>query len=319
MISIKINEIDINQRWLKNAENATKSAIREWEQWLKDGAKGKFEYKFNQQIWTIFKKWLLKYKFNNKCAYCETAAVQFYADAEHYRPKGNVKACDLGTGINTTKCLLHINSQKQSDIPHPGYFWLAYNWQNLIPACKSCNSGLDEQQGKVDQFPVSKLHVLATQLTAQQIAQLKDRYYKSVLWQDLYYLGPLDLNELEGPLILNPLNAIGEQDPRKHICFGKKGIEAGLTLEGRATIQICRLYNQQLRDLRQVAQERIHALYYGSFADPFSIVNSPIIKERIRKYINGVAPYSAAALDYLDILEKEHKKIWEDVRDQNVR
>ena len=53
-----------------------------------------------------------------KCAYCES----FYAgtqpvDVEHYRPKGKV---DGMAG-------------------HPGYWWLAGRWENLLPSCIDCN------------------------------------------------------------------------------------------------------------------------------------------------------------------------------------
>ncbi|MDH0863142.1 hypothetical protein [Mitsuaria sp. GD03876] len=56
--------------------------------------------------------------FHGKCAYCET----FYAasapvDVEHYRPKGAVS----------------------EDQTHPGYWWLAMAWDNLLPSCIDCN------------------------------------------------------------------------------------------------------------------------------------------------------------------------------------
>lgn len=56
--------------------------------------------------------------FYGKCAYCES----FYGstqpvDVEHYRPKGEVE------GIGD----------------HPGYYWLAMDWNNLLPSCIDCN------------------------------------------------------------------------------------------------------------------------------------------------------------------------------------
>lgn len=56
--------------------------------------------------------------FHGKCAYCET----FYSasapvDVEHYRPKGAVS----------------------EDDSHPGYWWLAAVWTNLLPSCIDCN------------------------------------------------------------------------------------------------------------------------------------------------------------------------------------
>jgi len=55
--------------------------------------------------------------FHGKCAYCEgrfdvTAPV----DIEHFRPKNEVAGID-----------------------HPGYWWLAAEWTNLLPSCIDCN------------------------------------------------------------------------------------------------------------------------------------------------------------------------------------
>lgn len=56
--------------------------------------------------------------FHGKCAYCETAyASTAPVDVEHFRPKAAVE-----------------------DAPgHPGYWWLAMAWDNLLPSCIDCN------------------------------------------------------------------------------------------------------------------------------------------------------------------------------------
>ena len=88
--------------------------------------------------------------FHGKCAYCEscfdaTAPV----DVEHFRPKGRVA----------------------EDALHPGYWWLAADWDNLLPSCIDCNrrrrqrlAGPDGtpmagSAGKMDQFPVEGTHL----------------------------------------------------------------------------------------------------------------------------------------------------------------
>lgn len=63
-------------------------------------------------------KLTLEKLFHGKCAYCET----FYAsahplDVEHYRPKGAV----------------------EGEETHRGYWWLAADWDNLLPSCIDCN------------------------------------------------------------------------------------------------------------------------------------------------------------------------------------
>ncbi|NDZ15545.1 hypothetical protein [Variovorax sp. WS11] len=89
--------------------------------------------------------------FHNKCAYCESSygATQ-PVDVEHYRPKGAVKG-----------------------EAHAGYWWLASNWNNLLPSCIHCNREHHHQAvelaadgtavvgskkvlyGKKDRFPVA--------------------------------------------------------------------------------------------------------------------------------------------------------------------
>lgn len=58
-----------------------------------------------------------------KCAYCEVRIPKPYADGhvEHWRPKGAVKQARGTENI----C--------------PGYYWLAYDWDNLLLACQFCN------------------------------------------------------------------------------------------------------------------------------------------------------------------------------------
>lgn len=56
---------------------------------------------------------------HEKCAYCESIyRAVTTGDVEHFRPKGGV------TGSNP---------------PHPGYWWLAATWTNLLPSCEFCN------------------------------------------------------------------------------------------------------------------------------------------------------------------------------------
>ena len=56
--------------------------------------------------------------FHGKCAYCESPyrAVDSL-DVEHFRPKGRVAESKT----------------------HPGYWWLAAMWTNLLPSCPPCN------------------------------------------------------------------------------------------------------------------------------------------------------------------------------------
>ncbi|WP_304351343.1 hypothetical protein [Comamonas testosteroni] len=56
--------------------------------------------------------------FRGKCAYCEASYQAVSArNVDHYRPKGAVA----------------------EDPSHPGYWWLAAEWTNLLPSCLACN------------------------------------------------------------------------------------------------------------------------------------------------------------------------------------
>ncbi|MFJ4259970.1 hypothetical protein ACIP01_23840 [Pseudomonas monteilii] len=61
----------------------------------------------------------LEVLFDEKCAYCESKLLHVMPpDIEHFRPKGEVA----------------------EDKSHPGYWWLASAWDNLLLSCRDCNS-----------------------------------------------------------------------------------------------------------------------------------------------------------------------------------
>jgi hypothetical protein len=81
----------------------------------KDPKKGSFEFEVYKDDEV---KRRLEALFHGKCAYCETFyAVSAPVDVEHFRPKGSVS----------------------EDPSHPGYWWLAMDWDNLLPSCIDCN------------------------------------------------------------------------------------------------------------------------------------------------------------------------------------
>lgn len=70
---------------------------------------------------------------HGKCAFCEAQVRHIaHGDVEHYRPKGGFR-------------------QSGADpLEQPGYFWLAYDWENLFLACQLCN-----QSFKKNLFPLA--------------------------------------------------------------------------------------------------------------------------------------------------------------------
>lgn len=134
--------------------------------------------------------------FHGKCAYCEARyEVGMPVDIEHFRPKGEV-----------------------AETPgHPGYWWLAGHWENLLPSCIDCNrrryqptpaslasvSGVLDQQrvrgfrgiltGKESCFPISGARMAAEPLPANLPASIA----------------------AESALLINPCS----DDPEEHLRF----------------------------------------------------------------------------------------------------
>ena len=131
-------------------------------------------------------------------------------DVDHYRPKGRVRA----------------------ELDHPGYYWLAYDWSNLLPACVRCNRprrGLPDRDGarprgaagKADQFPLASGSIRA--------------------------YTPRDSLALEKPLLLNPTI----QNPEEHITFDpKSGAPIPKTDEGEESIRVYNLDSSELNRQR---------------------------------------------------------------------
>lgn len=151
----------------------------------------------------------LALSYHNKCAYCERICK---ADVEHYRPKKKVDDEDQ----------------------HEGYYWLCYEWTNLLPACVKCN----RDGGKHTKFPV-----------------LGPRVFHPSFLED----GNLDINKNkanENPLLLErPLLIHPEVDnPEEIFSFelDQRGVGIRMTgidddNRGEETIKICKLNRQELR------------------------------------------------------------------------
>ena len=101
-------------------------------------------------------------------------------------------------------------------IEHPGYFWLAYNWKNLLPSCQNCNT----YGGKGVQFPALKGHVFLKKIEKDKLKDLREPYFESKKYPGFYYLSPEDLNDIEDPFLLHPYF----DDPLKYLVFGIRGL-----------------------------------------------------------------------------------------------
>lgn len=122
---------------------------------------------------------------HDKCAYCEGTFRAFgYGDVEHYRPKA------------------YSQQSKGAKKVYPGYWWLAYSWDNLVVSCDICN-----RARKRNLFPLRNPAMRAKDEAG--VAR-------------------------EEPLLIDPA---GLSDPRDHIRFRGAAPEAR-TDEGSKSIEI---------------------------------------------------------------------------------
>jgi uncharacterized protein (TIGR02646 family) len=70
---------------------------------------------------------------HNKCCFCEACVPHISSgDVEHYRPKAGFR------------------QEQEGELERPGYYWLAYDWENLLFCCEICN-----RRHKRDLFPLA--------------------------------------------------------------------------------------------------------------------------------------------------------------------
>jgi len=287
--------------WQRKAAEATEEIIQTWE-----SSKQLSGSDFKDSIWQDLKKWLLQHVFHGKCAYCEThiEEAQQSGDAEHFRPKCAVTFRQQDTE-RTSKA--RAEDENGTLIEHPGYFWLAYHWKNLLPSCRFCNSN----QGKKTQFPVRNHHIILEHLRHNDEGSLHDPYPSSK-WPDVCYLQPDDLDDLEDPLLLHPYI----DHPRDHLRFGCRGIitckedkNGQVSKKGEQSIQVYNLKRDSLMRARQKAQMAAKNRFFAAFDHWLEEGhNLPDCRrkawEAISDFSDGTEAYSAAALDFMTLVCK---------------
>lgn len=289
--------------WILKAQVATEKVIKQWEEWkdtLREWKKDriepppKFRPEFDDKVWTGIRDWLLEHVFHNKCAYCETPIDGFPGDAEHFRPKGRVRDMRADDSLEIVKSV----DEDNEEIDHPGYFWLAYNWKNLLPSCELCN----RYGGKKDLFPVGKSHVAVKRLAIEEIDKLLHQITKSTKAGDVFYLEPDDLDVLEERLLLHPYY----DNPEGHIYF-KIGGEAAAWEESRQAEMSIKVYDLNHRKkiaARDRAQRDGVKRYFNKLSatnDTKDDLNEARNAAQALKdeYYRGTRPYAVAVFDYI--------------------
>ncbi len=166
-----------------------------------------------------------------KCAYCEMllAADPRCGDMEHYRPKGRITRLldDPNTWGAEEKGTNLRDPNKPRNTPPAcagkGYWWLAYEWQNYLLSCGTCN---EKWKGNI--FPIEGGHIRAP--TRASCAT-------------------------ERALLLNPY---GDVDPSDHLEFDNVGFvsERNASTIGWETIRTCHLGRESLRFSRELVAKQ---------------------------------------------------------------
>jgi uncharacterized protein (TIGR02646 family) len=165
---------------------------------------------FDEKIYQKYKEFFMVAAFHGKCGYCECPVQDFqHGDVEHFRPKAMV-----------------TNEKDEVIYDHPGYHWLAYDWQNLLISCQKCNQLSKQGIGKGCRFPVMDTHAH----TPEEIDQ-------------------------EKPMLINPTSSLTEDHPSNHLVMNSDGLLQGKTDRGKMCIKV---FGLNLRDQLVTQRKRAY-------------------------------------------------------------
>ena len=96
--------------------------------------------KIDKSLWRGFKREFSAQQ-QGKCGYCEiNVMVGHFGDVEHFAPKNEVAEFNDGDSEGTeTDFLATLQGRSPSLKVTPGYWWLAYDWNNYLLSCGVCN------------------------------------------------------------------------------------------------------------------------------------------------------------------------------------
>lgn len=133
---IRIRKPDRAPRILRERGQRTTDADRaDYDASLAEYLNGDKTFEFDSKLYGAKSvKNALKKAQYDKCCFCEAKVTHVaYGDVEHFRPKAGFR-------------------QRDGDpLGRPGYYWLAYKWENLFFSCQICN-----QRYKKNLFPLQE-------------------------------------------------------------------------------------------------------------------------------------------------------------------
>lgn len=222
--------------------------------------------KINEALYKKQKKFFFDENgpFHGKCAYCEVSIkTGQHGHLDHYRPKKKV---------TVSRKVVKVTDDKGNELEHRGYFWLAYDYKNLIPVCVACNCVSNKHNsekkyiGKGNEFPVKGFRAV--------------------------HEGEEDLEE---PLLLNPtMEGIKIED---HLGLDSTGLFKFISDKGEVTCELLGLNSREgVVSCREKAYKEGYdaILLYLAAKQRNDIHDINRHLNTILGYIKGKLPYSAA-------------------------
>ena len=224
-------------------------------------------------LYKSYKEYSLK-AFHFKCAYCESKISNSQpGDVEHFRPKNRV--------VDKEFKPIKVCYPTWGERDHLGYFWLAYDYDNLLPACADCNrfrlhlggAGV----GKADRFPVAGFRAFLPGDEARETA-----------------------------LLIDPT----KEDPNNHFQFFEGGTMRALTEAGYETIELLGLNTREV-----LVKERKRAYFYASnvlsnFIEEAKRTNAQVddLREEVNQIWAGETSYAAFGRRGLETIRSNLKR-----------
>jgi 5-methylcytosine-specific restriction endonuclease McrA len=176
---------------------------RKGDSWLVQLLEEKTQHLFSSEVYGAKEvKMRLEAIFSHKCAYCESSASHVtHYDVDHFRAKSR-------------------------------YYWLAYEWSNLILSCPRCN-----RDKKRALFPLENEQV-------RLITHPIDNFGK-FLKKECHILSATIKSEQS--LIIHP----ALDNPKEHLRFCANGTVVGLTAKGNCSIELYDLNRTELVRMRK--------------------------------------------------------------------
>ena len=209
--------------------------------------------------------------YHYKCAYCEAelSNCQSALQVEHYRPK---KANPAGENVA-------VDPSRH----HKSYYWLAYEWSNLLLSCSTCNGG------KGSKFPIDGQR----QEGPQAPSNFKDPSCLLAFLADQ----PVYINEK--PLLLNP----ELDEPSQHFGFTTKGSLLLRTKRAKETAKLCKLNRELLCSDRKKILDKLLLEFKEAAAQLiFSKIDkakiNPVRRLLFKPLFDRVASFGAANQQY---------------------